>query len=96
MVAETPHPVAIIHNAGDTAMPKGNPIQHLQLAVERMPANVYTAIAVIGLNAFARMVVSLVLKVGTSTRSESYHVVNSLEKAYALIEEQESIIEKAG
>ena len=25
MVAETPHPVAIIHNAGDTAMPQRQP-----------------------------------------------------------------------
>ena len=89
MIAKVSHTVNIIHNPDDTKMPSGNPFSHLQYAVYQSPPNT-GCVAMIINNRLARKIISTVFQMIIRDYHGNYHMVESLDEVYEIIESKSS------
>ena len=81
MIQDISHEVFVVMDAGDTPMPKGNPMPHLRRSLRVLPQNVPIVINIVD-NMFAEVVLNMLEKIQMTRKMI---IVNSWDETHTYI-----------
>lgn len=90
-VRSKPHTIHMIHNPGNTKMPKGNALVHIRRVLTSAPPNTGLIIMIVT-DGFARNVLEVLLRMTTYPNTR---FAKTLEEAYRLIESEQAVKQEA-